>query len=79
MIPERDTHYTRNIIWSSSCCSPGQGLAQALDKVGRERKMGEERGVQYKVINPKALSLGQLYGAYDSFSNEWSDGMAGSG
>ncbi|MPC67826.1 Dynein heavy chain 12, axonemal [Portunus trituberculatus] len=50
------------------------GLATALDKVGRERKVGEEQGVQYKIINPKALSLGQLYGAYDPFSHEWSDG-----
>ncbi|XP_069937012.1 dynein axonemal heavy chain 3-like, partial [Cherax quadricarinatus] len=52
-----------------------QGLASALDRVGRERKMGEERGVQYKIINPKALTLGQLYGAYDPFSHEWSDGV----
>ncbi|XP_063858635.1 dynein axonemal heavy chain 3-like isoform X1 [Scylla paramamosain] len=52
-----------------------QGLATALDKVGRERKVGEEHGVQYKIINPKALTLGQLYGAYDPFSHEWSDGV----
>ncbi|KAK8388897.1 hypothetical protein O3P69_020686 [Scylla paramamosain] len=51
------------------------GLATALDKVGRERKVGEEHGVQYKIINPKALTLGQLYGAYDPFSHEWSDGV----
>lgn len=51
-----------------------QGLASALEKVGRERKMVDEHGVQYKIINPKALTLGQLYGAYDPFSHEWSDG-----
>ena len=31
-------------------------------------------GVQYRVINPKALTLGQLYGAYDQFSQEFQDG-----
>ncbi|KAK3881285.1 hypothetical protein Pcinc_014271 [Petrolisthes cinctipes] len=51
------------------------GLASAVEKVGRERKVSDERGVQYKIINPKALTLGQLYGAYDPFSHEWSDGV----
>lgn len=33
--------------------------------------------VTYKVINPKAMTLGELYGAYEPFSQEWHDGECG--
>jgi hypothetical protein len=32
--------------------------------------------VQTHVLNPKCISLGELYGAYNPTTNEWSDGLA---
>lgn len=53
-----------------------QSLAEALgDLAGVRRATMREFQTIYKIINPKAITLDQLYGSFDPLSHEWSDGV----
>ncbi|KAK0077358.1 hypothetical protein PV326_010096, partial [Microctonus aethiopoides] len=53
-----------------------QILADALGDLSmKKRAIIKEYKTIYRVINPKAISMGLLYGSFDSVSHEWSDGV----
>ena len=56
-------------------------LSEALTMLAEENKFDKfttYHKASFKVVNPKSMTLHQLYGLFDPLTHEWTDGVVGS-
>lgn len=51
-------------------------LQHAMTALGQTSKNPDYRAVKVKILNPKSISMGELYGEENRDSKEWNDGLA---
>ena len=49
-------------------------LAQSLTEL-KSKNLDDEMEVHYEIVNPKSITMGQLYGKNDEVSHDWQDGV----
>ena len=52
-------------------------LAAALSQLAASPDASEDKQVETQLLNPKSLSLSELYGCFDPMSHEFTDGVLG--
>ncbi len=64
----------RSLSGKSTCWKTLARARTAMAKAG----VAGGCAVAYKIINPKSISMNELYGAYDLQTMEWTDGILSS-
>lgn len=51
-------------------------LQHALNEIEDKKSWEIPRAIKTKVVNPKSISMGELYGQENKDTKEWTDGLA---